>query len=64
MCLLIVGATQLSAQQDPQFTQYMLNTLYYNPGFSGVEKATGIDVKGAVINYAISKISKSKSAKK
>jgi len=40
MCLLIVGATQLSAQQDPQFTQYMFNTIYYNPGFSGVEGVT------------------------
>ena len=42
MCLLIVGATQLSAQQDPQFTQYMFNTIYYNPGFSGVEGVTKI----------------------
>lgn len=33
------------AQQDPHFTQYMFNTLYYNPGFSGVEgiaKATAM----------------------
>jgi len=28
------------AQQDPQFTQYMFNTLYYNPGFAGVEGVT------------------------
>jgi type IX secretion system PorP/SprF family membrane protein len=28
------------AQQDPQFSQYMLNTLYYNPGFAGVEGVT------------------------
>ncbi|MBS1506777.1 MAG: type IX secretion system membrane protein PorP/SprF [Bacteroidetes bacterium] len=30
------------AQQDPQFTQYMFNTIYYNPGFSGVEGVTKI----------------------
>jgi len=28
------------AQQDPQFTQYMFNTLYYNPGFAGVDGVT------------------------
>jgi len=27
-------------QQDPQFTHYMFNTLYYNPGFAGVEGVT------------------------
>jgi type IX secretion system PorP/SprF family membrane protein len=31
---------KLYAQQDPQFTQYMFNTLYYNPGFAGVEGVT------------------------
>ncbi|MFM7485797.1 MAG: type IX secretion system membrane protein PorP/SprF [Cytophagales bacterium] len=31
---------QLLAQQDPQFTHYMFNTLYYNPGFAGVEGVT------------------------
>lgn len=30
----------LLAQQDPQFTQYMFNTLYYNPGYAGVEGVT------------------------
>lgn len=30
----------LLAQQDPQFTNYMFNTLYYNPGFAGVEGVT------------------------
>lgn len=30
----------VNAQQDPQFTQYMFNTLYYNPGFAGVEGVT------------------------
>jgi type IX secretion system PorP/SprF family membrane protein len=28
------------AQQDPQFTHYMFNTLYYNPGYAGVEGVT------------------------
>jgi type IX secretion system PorP/SprF family membrane protein len=28
------------AQQDPQFTQYMLNTLYYNPAYAGIPGAT------------------------
>jgi type IX secretion system PorP/SprF family membrane protein len=31
---------QLLAQQDPQFTQYMFNTLFYNPGFAGTEGIT------------------------
>jgi len=31
---------RLLAQQDPQFTQYMFNTLYYNPGFAGVDGVT------------------------
>lgn len=33
------------AQQDPQFSQYMFNTFYYNPAFAGtdgVTKITGI----------------------
>ncbi len=34
--LLISG---LRAQQDPQYTQYMFNQLFYNPGFAGVEGA-------------------------
>ena len=28
------------AQQDAQFSQYMFNTLYYNPGFAGTEGLT------------------------
>lgn len=41
----VLIATAAIAQQDPQFTQYMFNNLYYNPGFSGVEgvaKATAL----------------------
>jgi type IX secretion system PorP/SprF family membrane protein len=39
---LIVGAFQadLFGQQDPQFTHYMFNTLYYNPAHAGVEGVT------------------------
>jgi type IX secretion system PorP/SprF family membrane protein len=28
------------SQQDPQFTHYMFNTLYYNPGYAGVDGLT------------------------
>src|SRR5579859_2598208 len=42
-CLMLVGLTrESSGQQDPQFTQYMFNTLYYNPAFSGVDGVTKI----------------------
>lgn len=40
MVLLVTLQASLRAQQDPQFTQYMFNTLYYNPGFAGVEGVT------------------------
>jgi type IX secretion system PorP/SprF family membrane protein len=40
MSLFMLMAWQAIAQQDPQFTQYMFNTLYYNPGFAGVEGVT------------------------
>ena len=38
----IVGSFQASlyGQQDPQFTHYMFNTLFYNPGYAGVEGVT------------------------
>ena len=38
--LFMLMAWQSFAQQDPQFTQYMFNTLYYNPGYAGVEGVT------------------------
>jgi type IX secretion system PorP/SprF family membrane protein len=38
--ILLLSALVSQAQQDPQFTQYMFNTLYYNPAFSGVEGVT------------------------
>ncbi|NJN40883.1 MAG: type IX secretion system membrane protein PorP/SprF [Flammeovirgaceae bacterium] len=37
---LIFLAGQLYGQQDPQFSQYMFNTLYYNPAYSGVDGVT------------------------
>lgn len=38
--MLLLGVACAQAQQDPQFTQYMFNTLYYNPAFSGLEGVT------------------------
>ena len=40
--LVMLFAGRSFAQQDPQFTQYMFNTLYYNPGFAGVDGITKI----------------------
>ena len=33
---LLAGGYQLSAQQDAQFTHYMFNQQYYNPGYTGM----------------------------
>jgi len=44
--LFMLIAWQSVAQQDPQFTQYMFNTLYYNPGFAGVEGVTKLTLMG------------------
>jgi hypothetical protein len=35
-----VFQADLFGQQDPQFTHYMFNTLYYNPAYAGVEGVT------------------------
>ena len=35
--LVAVFQTDLLGQQDPQFTHYMFNTLYYNPAFAGLD---------------------------
>ena len=37
---LILWSFKMMAQQDPQFTQFMFNTLYYNPGYAGVDGVT------------------------
>ena len=36
----VTSAKSSFAQQPAQFSQYMFNTLYYNPAFAGVEGAT------------------------
>lgn len=38
--MLLLLSKYAAAQQDPQFTQYMFNTLYYNPAYAGVEGVT------------------------
>lgn len=38
--IVVICSVRSWAQQDPQFTHYMFNTLYYNPGFAGVEGVT------------------------
>jgi type IX secretion system PorP/SprF family membrane protein len=40
--LILVGAISAQAQQDPQFTQYMFNTLYVTPAYAGVDGVTTI----------------------
>ncbi len=40
--LMVLGAVPVFAQQDAQFTQYMFNTLFYNPAFAGVEGVTSL----------------------
>ena len=40
--IFFISVVPLFAQQDPQFTQYMFNNLYYNPGFSGSEGFTKV----------------------
>ncbi len=38
--LLCTGSWSLLAQQDAQWSHYMFNGLYYNPGNAGIEKVT------------------------
>ena len=38
--LLIFCATSTYGQQDPQFSQFMFNGLYYNPAVAGVDGLT------------------------
>ena len=37
LLLFFFEISSLMAQQDPQFTQYMYNGMYYNPAFAGKE---------------------------
>ncbi len=40
LAMLMIFLQRISfAQQDPQFTQYMFNTLYYNPAYAGIPGA-------------------------
>jgi type IX secretion system PorP/SprF family membrane protein len=43
---LLLFSTQVFAQQDAQFSQYMFNGLYLNPGYAGIEGVT----RGTLIN--------------
>jgi len=44
-CLVLLGLVHESfGQQDPQFTQYMFNTIYYNPAFAGVDGVTRVSL--------------------
>lgn len=38
--IIIVSGVTVHAQQDPQFTQYMFNSLYITPAYAGVEGVT------------------------
>lgn len=40
--LLFLGAAQLSAQQAPQYSHYMLNPYAYNTGFAGLDRSLSI----------------------
>jgi type IX secretion system PorP/SprF family membrane protein len=40
--LIVLIRTQVYAQQQPQFTQYMFNKLVINPAYAGVEEALSI----------------------
>jgi type IX secretion system PorP/SprF family membrane protein len=38
--ILLLVSVRVFAQQDPQFTQYMFNQLYFNPAHAGIEGIT------------------------
>jgi type IX secretion system PorP/SprF family membrane protein len=40
LVVLVLLAARAMAQQTPQFTQFMFNTLFYNPAFAGTEGVT------------------------
>jgi type IX secretion system PorP/SprF family membrane protein len=43
VCSLVLFSTKKSfAQQDAQFSQYMFNSMYLNPGFAGIDGVTRI----------------------
>src|SRR6185437_14128125 len=40
LIVFVCSAGSVFAQQDAQWSQYMFNGLYYNPGYAGVEGVT------------------------
>lgn len=46
LVLLLLGTYSSSAQQDPQYTQYMYNTQVVNPGYTGSRDALSIGLLG------------------
>ena len=40
--LLLLGLQQVQAQQESQFTQFMYNQLYLNPGYAGARNTTSL----------------------
>ena len=39
---ILFGTEKVAAQQDAQFSQYMFNSLYLNPGFAGIDGVTRV----------------------
>ena len=44
--LLIIGCKEATAQQDPQYTQYMYNMSVVNPAYAGSNEATSLGLLG------------------
>ena len=47
LLLLLIGlfiSEFSAAQQDPEFTQFMENKMYYNPAYAGVEGITKLSL--------------------
>lgn len=57
LLVLIVSVGGSNAQQDAQFSQYMFNGLFYNPGYAGIEGVTRATVitRRQWLGYANSK---------
>jgi len=52
--LFFIITSSVSAQQDPEFTQFMFNKMYYNPAYAGVEGVTqfGLLIRSKWTGYA------------
>jgi len=44
LLLFFISSSWVYGQQDAQFSQYMFNTLFYNPAYAGVEGLTSIQL--------------------